>query len=680
MPRPLASRRLSALRACRRTSLASVSSAGRYSSLPSAPLSLCFPDAPSVCRPFSVCRSHLYAPFSPESFDSSQRSSAQTYRHRRFISSLAAVSTVRSPTSTGNNPASPSSPVSSSSSSSVLFSSSCVLPAFSASSVSASSASSSVRFSASCVLPAFSCFHSIRERRGDRREGCLRLGSAPPLVALRRLSCEKTSELPALPKTRARFFSVNAGEGPERGEGKDAAENTGERAETQKFREEKDFPEKAGKEAEGDSAETTASRAESPTEAKDARGGGGAKDGAEDQPASVAGLPSPPSLSEESEAATASAPPAASLPPQWWDCPEALVEFLLPPPVENFFSVDGADLDRGRVEAVIRRVYTHSKADLAAPAEPSAWSSDTASATGDAPAPWLQYPEPNALWPNPLLHNHRLKPFLHPARREQGSGEAAESERKRLSGEEADAAALEAKQLRMNKHRLEHLWKFARSYGMSWDALDEVYIRFVQLKRSREAQWEAKRGEILQYAAVVAAREVREKRKKEIEEAGIDLAAVQPEHREQMLLPRSLYRKETRRLFFEWRRSFLAPWRPGGLQKLMKAVVTMRMLQRETRERFLFLDEERSKRREEREEEQARLEEELVTLLQRQAKNGVANLDLEKSEGAAATKDRTSFDIWEFDGVGAKQTGAPDIEEEEEELEGDEELGEEARG
>ncbi|KEP61426.1 UNVERIFIED_CONTAM: hypothetical protein HHA_220200 [Hammondia hammondi] len=664
MPRPLASRRLSAPRAFRRTNLSSVSPAGRCSSLQSAPLPVCFPDAPSVSRPLSLCRSRVYPRFSSESVDSSQRSSAHSCRHRRFLSSLAAVSTVRSPPSTGYNP------VSSSSSSSVSSSPS-------SSSVLLSSSSSSALFSSFCVRPAFSCFPSICERRGGGREGSLRLDRASPPAALRGLRCVQTSALPLL-KMRARFFSGNAGEAAERGKGKDAAEKTGEHAETQTSREEKDAPEKARKEERGDAARSTATRPEELTEATDARGDGEAREENDYPPASVAGLPSP-SLSAESEASTAPAPPTAPLPPpQWWDCPDALLEFLLPPPVENFFSVDGADLDRARVEAAIRRVYAHSNADLAAHAEPSAWCPDTAAGPGDAPASWLQYPEPDALWPNPLLHNHRLKPFLHAARREQGAGEAEEIERKRLSGE-ADAAALEAKQLRVNKHRLEHLWKFARSFGVSWDELDEVYIHFMQLKRSRESRWEAKRDAILQYAAVVAAREVREKRKKEIEESGVDLASVQPEHREQMLLPRSLYRKETRRLFFEWRRGYLAAWRPGGLQKLMKAIVTVRMLQRETRERFLFLGEEGKKRREEREEEQARLEEELVTLLQRQPKKDVDSLDLEKSEGAAATKERTSFEVWEFDGVGRKQRGAPDIEEQDDELEGDEELREEAR-
>nr|CEL65383.1 TPA: hypothetical protein BN1204_012330 [Neospora caninum Liverpool] len=382
---------------------------------------------------------------------------------------------------------------------------------------------------------------------------------------------------------------------------------------------------------------------------------------------------SSPVASEEAgcEASSASASP---LPPQWWDCPSELTEFLVPPPLENFFSVDGGDLDRERLQAVIRRVYVHSNAHLAAAhAEPSVWCTDTASGgeaeretkRPDELPPWFQYPDPNTMWPNPLLHNHRLKPFVRP-RPSLGAGvdEEQSSERRRGAGE-AEAAALEDKQLRVNKHRLEHLWKFARSYGVAWDELDEVYIHFMQMKRTREERWEEHRTDLLQYAAVVAAREVREKRKKEIAEAGVDLAAVQPEHREQMCLPRSLHRKETRRLFFEWRRSYLGPWRPGGLQKLMKAVVTLRMLQRETNERFLFLGDAKSKTREEREEARARMEAEIIGLLQRSdAATGTGSCAGEVENTAAPGQETGQlFEVWEFDGVGKKETIVRDEEE-----------------
>ncbi|CBZ51435.1 conserved hypothetical protein [Neospora caninum Liverpool] len=336
--------------------------------------------------------------------------------------------------------------------------------------------------------------------------------------------------------------------------------------------------------------------------------------------------------------------------------------------------VDGGDLDRERLQAVIRRVYVHSNAHLAAAhAEPSVWCTDTASGgeaeretkRPDELPPWFQYPDPNTMWPNPLLHNHRLKPFVRP-RPSLGAGvdEEQSSERRRGAGE-AEAAALEDKQLRVNKHRLEHLWKFARSYGVAWDELDEVYIHFMQMKRTREERWEEHRTDLLQYAAVVAAREVREKRKKEIAEAGVDLAAVQPEHREQMCLPRSLHRKETRRLFFEWRRSYLGPWRPGGLQKLMKAVVTLRMLQRETNERFLFLGDAKSKTREEREEARARMEAEIIGLLQRSdAATGTGSCAGEVENTAAPGQETGQlFEVWEFDGVGKKETIVRDEEE-----------------
>lgn len=44
------------------------------------------------------------------------------------------------------------------------------------------------------------------------------------------------------------------------------------------------------------------------------------------------------------------------------------------------------------------------------------------------------------------------------------------------------------------------------------------------------------------------------------------------------------------RLFYKWHDEYFAPWRPGGLQSVLKAHITLQMLQRETNERFLLLD------------------------------------------------------------------------------------------
>lgn len=44
------------------------------------------------------------------------------------------------------------------------------------------------------------------------------------------------------------------------------------------------------------------------------------------------------------------------------------------------------------------------------------------------------------------------------------------------------------------------------------------------------------------------------------------------------------------RLFYKWHDEYFAPWRPGGLQEVLKAHITLRMLERETHERFMHLE------------------------------------------------------------------------------------------
>ncbi|PFH32240.1 hypothetical protein BESB_021810 [Besnoitia besnoiti] len=381
------------------------------------------------------------------------------------------------------------------------------------------------------------------------------------------------------------------------------------------------------------------------------------------------------SAAAEPGAALSSSPEAASsaLPPEFWDCPNDLLEFLAPPPLENFFSVDGGDLEPEQVREVIRQVFRPAgRGALAADrVEPSLWCRDgavggSAAARGEELPPWLKYPEPNALWPNPLLHNHRLKPFALPrpaTAAAEGDGEKAE-DGERLSGRKKTAGeSLAAQQLRANKSRLEHLWKFARSYGVAWDELDAVYIHFIEMRRAREENWEKHRNELLQYASIVAARELKERRKQEIKEAGVDLADVEPQHREHMLLPRSLHRQETRKLFFQWHRSYMGPWRPGGLQKLMKAVVTLRMLQRETNERFLFLNKQTGGSEADGEEERLQREAELMKILKKPAQNrGLAPDSLAEEDAAD--------DVWDFHAVGRKahaEAAQEDDAEEEEE-------------
>lgn len=316
------------------------------------------------------------------------------------------------------------------------------------------------------------------------------------------------------------------------------------------------------------------------------------------------------------------------------DCPPALKEFVFTNPHPFPFTADPEDLEPQQVKDVVktllsmRNCSTAAAVAGAAPAAPegtAAAASEAATPTGAAtPAKptaegregvysepsrwcsepdmalneegetkWLQYPEPNVLWPNPLLHNHRLQPFTCTVPAEGKGGAAAEGTAESAAAAPAAVGGgpsrLNELQLRVNRLRLEELWKYSGVYGTSWDELDEVYVQFRQQQQQRQQQWDTRKQQILEYAGVVCARRLRAKRQEYLKEVGVKIEDLQPDTVEQILVPRSLFRRMTRRLYYKWHDTYFAPWRPGGLQSVLKAHVTLRMLLRETNERQLHL-------------------------------------------------------------------------------------------
>ncbi|CDJ47887.1 Chromosome III, complete sequence, related [Eimeria brunetti] len=308
------------------------------------------------------------------------------------------------------------------------------------------------------------------------------------------------------------------------------------------------------------------------------------------------------------------------------DCPPGLQQFVFSLPHPCSYSADPEELNIEQIKDVVntllgRNSYNKGAATRAAAtaaakeatttagagaagrrpgvySEPSRWCSESGPQKRDQDEfddnLLLQYPEPNVLWPNPLLHNHRLQPFTCDVQA------AADAEEEAAGGAKADAAAaggaaaytqdLNALQLRVNRLRLEELWKYSGVYGLSWDELDEVYIQFRRQQHQRQQQWDLRKQQILEYAAVVCKRRLRAKRKEYLKEVGVEISDLEEETREQILVPRSLFRRMTRRLYYKWHDAYFSPWRPGGLQSVLKAFITIRMLQRETNERFLHLN------------------------------------------------------------------------------------------
>ncbi|CDJ63118.1 Chromosome III, complete sequence, related [Eimeria necatrix] len=291
------------------------------------------------------------------------------------------------------------------------------------------------------------------------------------------------------------------------------------------------------------------------------------------------------------------------------DCPPALHEFVFTNPNPFPFSVDPETLEASQVKEVVNLLLgsnhsTHIRDNVYS--ERSRWCSEAVSQT-DPGERWLQYPEPNVLWPNPLLHNHRLQPFtctstdaVGPVQAVSGSKHAEKVDKDATSVRHAPSdgvedvsnhsARINELQLRVNKIRLEQLWKHLGVYGTSWDEIDEVYLRFRQQLQRRKERWDSRKQQILEYAGVVCSRRVRAQRAEFLKSAGVELEAFDDETKEQLLVPRSLFRRATRKLYYKWHDAYFAPWRPGGLQSVLKAHVTLRMLQRETNERLLHLD------------------------------------------------------------------------------------------
>lgn len=243
------------------------------------------------------------------------------------------------------------------------------------------------------------------------------------------------------------------------------------------------------------------------------------------------------------------------------DCPPALHEFVFTSPHPMRFTVDPEHLQPSQVKAVIRTLLERRKPpnDAQIYVEPSKWCAKNEGQTERGEEKWLQYPEPNTLWPNPLLHNHRLQPFTcvaggasaKPATGQEGEIPKVLNEGIDTGNDDAQILPgghdINKLQLHLNRLRLEQLWKYSGVHGISWDEIDEVYLSFRKEQQRRQKQWESRKQQILEYAGVVCARRLREQRLQFVKSAGADLDSLDEETREQLLVPRSLFRRMTRK-------------------------------------------------------------------------------------------------------------------------------------
>ncbi|CAD2089947.1 conserved Plasmodium protein, unknown function [Plasmodium vinckei brucechwatti] len=202
----------------------------------------------------------------------------------------------------------------------------------------------------------------------------------------------------------------------------------------------------------------------------------------------------------------------------------------------------------------------------------------------------FNYPDRNVLWPNPLVYNHRLQPFV----------------LKKKKNERDDNFEYDKKNIEINKRRLENLWSYSSSYGIDWNTLDELYLNFKNHKINHLNEWENNKNKIMLYASKVAKRKLIKSRKELLDKLNIDysnniyknyddtnndmqdinLEDDQTEYN--LLFPRSIFRKWTRTLYFYWKDRYMHYYNNTLCDYLKGEIVDLQLL-REHNERNLNL-------------------------------------------------------------------------------------------
>ncbi|GFE52665.1 XPG N-terminal domain and XPG I-region domain containing protein [Babesia ovis] len=114
--------------------------------------------------------------------------------------------------------------------------------------------------------------------------------------------------------------------------------------------------------------------------------------------------------------------------------------------------------------------------------------------------------------------------------------------------------------------RLHELWNSSSSHGISWDALDKLYINFREARDASTEEWDKHAPEIADFASKVA----REK--------------IMLWLKDTQSCPPRLLRKWTHLLYTRWRERYLHIYGTRMLSRYLKGEVTDRVLMREINE------------------------------------------------------------------------------------------------
>ncbi|SBT86232.1 conserved Plasmodium protein, unknown function [Plasmodium malariae] len=202
----------------------------------------------------------------------------------------------------------------------------------------------------------------------------------------------------------------------------------------------------------------------------------------------------------------------------------------------------------------------------------------------------FNYPDRNVLWPNPLVYNHRIQPFVLRKRKDVNASEHFECDKRNME---------------INKTRLQNLWCYSSSYGVDWDTLDALYLNYKNHKSEHLNEWENNKNKIMLYASKVSKRKLIKSRKQLLDKLNIDYSdnvyvnyddknAIQEDNLDDdqteynLLFPRSIFRKWTRTLYFYWKDRYMHYYNNTLCDYLKGEVVDLQLL-REQNERNLHL-------------------------------------------------------------------------------------------
>ncbi|KYO02065.1 hypothetical protein PRSY57_0405800 [Plasmodium reichenowi] len=211
------------------------------------------------------------------------------------------------------------------------------------------------------------------------------------------------------------------------------------------------------------------------------------------------------------------------------------------------------------------------------------------------------YPDRNVLWPNPLVYNHRLQPFILKKEKEQNVNDM---NNKKNRNNLNDNFEKDKENIERNKKRLENLWSYSSSYGIDWNTLDELFLNYKTKKNEHQNEWEKYKSNIMMYASKVCKRKLINSRKKLLNELNIDYSnniyanyddrSIKNEQinldedntEYNLLLPRSIFRKWTRTLYYYWKDKYMHYYHNTLCDYLKGEIVDLQLL-REHNERNL---------------------------------------------------------------------------------------------